>query len=58
LIPTIADRFIKSGRGIIEIVPTDAKWFGVTYKQDAPIVQEEINKLVASGGYPDNLWGS
>jgi hypothetical protein len=58
LIPTIADRFIKSGRGIIEIVPTDAKWFGVTYKQDAPMVQEEINKLVASGGYPDNLWGS
>jgi NDP-sugar pyrophosphorylase family protein len=58
LIPTMADRFIKSGRGIIEIVPTNSKWFGVTYKEDAPIVQEEINKLVASGEYPSNLWGS
>jgi choline kinase len=56
LIPTMADVFIKSGRGIIEIVPTNSKWFGVTYKDDAPIVQEEINKLVASGEYPNNLW--
>src|SRR5205085_769516 len=30
LIPKMADRFIKSGRGVIEIVSTSAKWFGVT----------------------------
>lgn len=56
LIPNMADYFIKSGRGTIEIVPTDAKWFGVTYKEDAPIVQDQINKLVQSGKYPRNLW--
>jgi len=58
LIPTMADHFIKSGRGIIEIVPTNAKWFGVTYKEDAPVVQTEINRLVSSGEYPNNLWNS
>jgi choline kinase len=58
LIPTMADHFIKSGRGVIEIVPTNAKWFGVTYKEDAPIVQTEIDKLVRSGDYPQNLWAS
>jgi dTDP-glucose pyrophosphorylase len=56
LIPTMADRFIKSGRGIIEIVPTKAKWFGVTYKEDAPIVKAEITKLVEAGEYPPDLW--
>ncbi|HRH61525.1 MAG TPA: nucleotidyltransferase, partial [Chitinophagaceae bacterium] len=56
LIPRMADEFIKQGKGIIEIVPTSAKWFGVTYKEDAPIVRASINALVASGEYPDNLW--
>ncbi len=58
LIPTMADHFIKSGRGVIEIVPTSAKWFGVTYKEDAPVVQANIDKLVATEEYPNNLWAS
>jgi len=56
LIPRMADYFIKSGRGVIEIVPTSAKWFGVTYKEDAPIVQASIDALVEAGVYPNNLW--
>lgn len=56
LIPTMADRFIKTGRGVIKCIPTSAKWFGVTYKEDAPVVQESVNKLVESGEYPANLW--
>ena len=56
LIPRMADFYIKSGRGVIEIVPTSAKWFGVTYKEDAPIVKACIDKLVADSEYPDNLW--
>lgn len=56
LIPRMADHYIKSGRGVIEIVPTSAKWFGVTYKEDAPIVKASVDKLVADGEYPNNLW--
>lgn len=57
LIPTMADTFIKSGRGAIKLIPTSAKWFGVTYKEDAPVVQASIDALVASGEYPKSLWG-
>jgi hypothetical protein len=32
LIPYSADRFIKSGIGVIKVIPTSATWFGVTYK--------------------------
>ena len=56
LIPRMADHYIKSGRGVIEIVPTSAKWFGVTYKEDAPIVKTSVDKLVADDEYPTNLW--
>ena len=56
LIPTLADHFIKSGEGIITVIPTTAKWFGVTYREDAPVVQASIDRLVRSGEYPASLW--
>lgn len=55
-IPTAAKYFIQSGRGVVKVIPTSAKWFGVTYKEDAPGVQASIAALVASDVYPTNLW--
>jgi len=55
-IPIIGDRFITEGKGKIKVIPTDAKWFGVTYKEDAPDVQASLNKLIKSGEYPETLW--
>jgi len=55
-IPIVGDRFIKEGKGAIEVIPTSAKWFGVTYKEDAPDVQKSLNTLISDGVYPDNLW--
>jgi UTP-glucose-1-phosphate uridylyltransferase len=56
LIPYSADRFIKSGKGVIKVIPTSATWFGVTYKEDAPVVTESIQKQVSEGHYPGKLW--
>ncbi|MDB5199299.1 MAG: hypothetical protein JWO92_1262 [Chitinophagaceae bacterium] len=55
-IPIIGDAFIKSGDGNIKVIPTSAQWFGVTYKEDAPTVQKDIQKLVDDGEYPSSLW--
>jgi Nucleotidyl transferase len=54
-IPVVADQFIKEG-GTIQVIPTSSLWFGVTYKEDAPFVQENLNKLIQEGEYPANLW--
>ncbi len=56
LMPQAADQFIKEGLGTLEVIPTSAKWFGVTYKEDAPIVKADIDALVKSGVYPEKLW--
>jgi len=56
-IPILGDQFIKEGLGVIKVVPTEAKWFGVTYPQDAPGVKESLNKLIEAGEYPNSLWG-
>jgi NDP-sugar pyrophosphorylase family protein len=55
-IPIVADEFIRRGKGEVKVLPTSAKWFGVTYKEDAPGVQASLSALVANGEYPDNLW--
>lgn len=55
-IPIVADDFINSGKGVIKVIPTTAQWFGVTYKEDAPSVQQSVTNLVESGEYPADLW--
>ncbi|MFD0792572.1 NDP-sugar synthase [Mucilaginibacter litoreus] len=55
-IPLVADELIKSGVAKFKVIPTSAKWFGVTYKEDKPIVQQSISDLVNNGTYPAKLW--
>jgi hypothetical protein len=54
-IPLVADQFIKDG-GVISVVPTRSHWFGVTYKEDAPMVASSLQRLLDSGVYPVSLW--
>jgi hypothetical protein len=55
-IPLVADELVKTGNAAFKVIPTQNKWFGVTYIEDKPIVQKSIDKLVESGEYPRNLW--
>lgn len=55
-IPLVADELIKTGTASFKVIPTAQKWFGVTYKEDKPIVQKSISELVENGTYPSNLW--
>ncbi len=55
-IPILAEDFMENQGGHIRVIPTSAKWFGVTYKEDAPTVKACVNQLVADGEYPSSLW--
>ena len=48
--------FVKTKGGTIKVIPCSSQWFGVTYKEDAPVVKASIDKLVADGEYPSSLW--
>jgi hypothetical protein len=37
------------------VLPTRSAWFGVTYREDRPLVIEGINQLVRNGEYPERL---
>ncbi|MGI6086562.1 MAG: nucleotidyltransferase family protein [Kiritimatiellia bacterium] len=56
LMPTIADELIREKRATLRVLETSEKWFGVTYKEDKPIVAAGIQQLIARGDYPAQLW--
>ncbi len=55
-IPFIVDELIGEKKATVDVLPTDSTWFGVTYREDRPMVVESIRKLVESGEYPNKLW--
>ncbi len=55
-IPLMAEELVKTGEAQFKVIPTASKWFGVTYKEDKPIVQESLSALVENGTYPAKLW--
>ncbi|MFD2162454.1 NDP-sugar synthase [Paradesertivirga mongoliensis] len=55
-IPLMAEELVKTGQAQFKVIPTSSKWFGVTYKEDKPIVQKSIADLIENGVYPNKLW--
>ncbi len=55
-IPLMVDYLIQNRLAQMKVLPTAAKWFGVTYKEDRPMVVERIKALIAAGEYPSKLW--
>lgn len=55
-IPTSLDKFVKKGEITIQILRSNSRWFGVTYREDKPFVVESIRKMVEAGVYPEKLF--
>jgi len=55
-LPVMVDRLLKSGRLSIDVLKTNAVWFGVTYQQDRPLVQQALADLHARDVYPKTLF--
>lgn len=55
LLPIIADEMLKEG-GVFSVLPTNDKWFGVTYREDKPAVVENFRQLIEAGVYKADLY--
>lgn len=56
LIPNVVSRLLKEKKVNVRIINSNAKWVGVTYKEDKDSVQDYINSLIKEGIYNKNLW--
>ncbi len=56
LIPDVVFESIEDGTAKVKVVPTVAKWQGITYREDKEILVNEIKTQVDNGVYPEKLW--
>ncbi len=51
-IPVVIGELIARGQATLDVLPTDAEWFGVTYREDKPQVMQALKRLHSEGVYP------
>ncbi len=54
--PEVVTRLINEENQSVPVLPTTAKWFGVTYQEDKEATSSNIDALIAEGVYPKHLW--
>lgn len=56
LLPIFIDSLLKQGKVNVKVLPTQDRWFGVTYQEDKPVVVESFAKLIEAGVYQKDLF--
>ena len=56
LLPTLIGGLLRSQECTVKVLETKDNWFGVTYKEDKPVVVESFKKLIADGEYQEELY--
>ena len=56
LIPTVVNQLISTNKKQVKVLNSKESWFGVTYREDKPIVMKKIQKLISNGKYPSTLF--
>lgn len=55
-LPSVVDRLIREGRATVKVMTSHDKWYGVTYKEDKPVVVKALAEKKERGQYPFALW--
>jgi NDP-sugar pyrophosphorylase family protein len=55
-IPKVVNTLVERGAVRVAVIPSSSPWFGITYKEDKPVVQAGIRALIGQGEYPERLW--
>lgn len=56
LLPIFIGELLDEGKAKVKVIPTESKWFGVTYHEDREYVAGEFKKLADAGVYPQSLF--
>ena len=56
LLPNHVGVIVKQNNGKVKVLTSNDSWFGVTYKEDKPVVVSKIQAKKDDGTYPDELF--
>lgn len=56
-LPSVVSRLLDSNKAEVKVLLTTEKWYGVTYREDKPMVMAAVKKLEENDFYPKQLCG-
>ncbi|MBQ2661058.1 MAG: nucleotidyltransferase [Clostridia bacterium] len=56
VLPGAVQSLMAGGKASVKVLSTTDRWFGITYKEDKPMVVQSIKDLKAKGVYTEKLW--
>lgn len=55
-LPAVVSRLVTEGKASVTVLESHDKWYGITYKEDKPMVVSALQRMKEEGIYPQHLW--
>lgn len=55
-LPEVVGQLLEEGLARADVLPCDERWYGVTYREDRPVVERAVRRMTEAGLYPEKLW--
>ncbi|MFR1807971.1 MAG: NDP-sugar synthase [Pygmaiobacter massiliensis] len=55
-LPSVVSALIDEDKARVQVLTSKDKWYGVTYKEDKPVVVAALRSFIDAGVYPEKLW--
>lgn len=55
-LPSVVNDLLESEQATVRVLTSKDKWYGVTYKEDKPVVVSAIQSMKDQGRYPQHVW--
>jgi NDP-sugar pyrophosphorylase family protein len=55
-IPEAISGLVQAGKASVEVLPSEDRWFGITFREDRERVRAAVGALVSGGAYPVRLF--
>jgi NDP-sugar pyrophosphorylase family protein len=55
-IPFVIQKMLEQNEVSVAVIPSDSKWFGITYADDKEKAMKELQDMTDNGEYRTPLW--
>ena len=55
-LPSVVSNLLKKEKATVKVLNSEDKWYGITYKEDKPVIVKAISQMKDKGLYPKGLW--
>lgn len=55
-LPSVVSALLAEDKATVTVLTSKDKWYGVTYKEDKPVVMDALQNMKDHGIYPERVW--